>query len=236
MRLPHRTRRINPLVNIAIFGGTFDPIHSGHVQAAKAAARRYGLDRIIFVPSGNPPHKVHDRLTLFHHRYAMVALACSGDPRFAASLLEAPKPGGRPHYSIDTTRKLKRTLSARDRLYFLIGADAFLDLPHWKEYRKLLDTVNVVVVSRPGFSTDDIWKTVPRDAVLSMDRGATPERFQLERTSLHVLRGVHVPVAARDIREAIRAGRRVTGLVPSLVEQYILKEGLYRPAQPGSTR
>ena len=223
-------------MNIAIFGGTFDPIHSGHLQAAKAAARRYGLDRVLFVASGNPPHKGHDRLTPFHHRYAMVALACSADPRFVASLLEAPKAGSRPHYSIDTVRKVKRTLNAYDRLYFLIGADAFADLPHWKEYRKLLDTVNVLVVSRPGFSTDDIWKTVPREAVLSMDRSATPERFELAHTSLHVLRGVHAPVAARDIREAIRAGRRVTGLVPSLVEQYILKEGLYRPAQPGSKR
>jgi nicotinate-nucleotide adenylyltransferase len=223
-------------VNIAIFGGTFDPIHTGHLQAAKAAARRYGLDRILFVPSGNPPHKVPDRLTPFHHRYAMVALACSGDPRFAASLLEAPKAGGRPHYSIDTVRRLKRTLGARDQLYFLIGADAFLDLPHWKDYRKLLDTVNVIVVSRPGFSTDDLWKTVPREAVVSRDRGATPEKFHLERTTLHVLRGVHVPIAARDIRQAIRAGRPATGLVPSLVEQYIRKEGLYRPAPAGPTR
>ncbi len=223
-------------MNIAIFGGTFDPIHSGHVQAAKAAARRYGLDRVLFVPSGNPPHKGQDRLTPFPHRYAMVALACSMDPRFVASLVEAPKPGGRPHYSIDTARKVKRTLTSRDRLYFLIGADAFLDLPHWKEYRQLLDTVNVIVVSRPGFSTDDLWKTVPREAVLSMDRGVTPDSFHLKRTSLHVLRGVHVPVAARGIREAIHAGRRVTGLVPVLVEHYISKESLYRPAQPGPAR
>lgn len=223
-------------MNIAIFGGTFDPIHSGHMQAAKAAARRYGLDRVLFVPSGNPPHKGQDRLTPFHHRYAMVTLACSMDPRFVASPLEAPKAGGRPHYSIDTARRVKRTLHARDQFYFLIGADAFADLPHWKEYRKLLDTVNVIVVSRPGFSTDDIWKIVPREAVLSMDRSTSPEWFQMQQTSFHVLRGVHAPVAARNIREAIRAGRRVTGLVPTLVEQYIVKEGLYRPAPAGSKR
>jgi nicotinate-nucleotide adenylyltransferase len=79
-------------VNIALFGGTFDPIHSGHLWAAKAAARKFRLDRILFVPSGNPPHKHRDRLTPFHHRFAMVALACAGDPRFVPSLLEAPRP------------------------------------------------------------------------------------------------------------------------------------------------
>lgn len=223
-------------MNIAIFGGTFDPIHSGHMQAAKAAARRYGLERVLFVPSGNPPHKGQDRLTPFHHRYAMVALASATDPRFVPSLLEAPTRGGRAHYSIDTARKLKRTLNPRDHFYFLLGADAFADLPHWKDYRKLLDTVNIIVVSRPGFSTSDIWNTVPREAVVSIDRSVSPQWFQMERTSLHVLRGVHAPVAARDIREAIRAGRRVTGLVPTLVEQYISKEGLYRPAPAGSKR
>ncbi|MFB3920747.1 MAG: nicotinate-nucleotide adenylyltransferase [Terriglobia bacterium] len=223
-------------MNVAIFGGTFDPVHSGHMQAAKAAARRYGLDRVLFVPSGNPPHKGQDRLTPFHHRYAMVALACSMDARFVASLLEAPNASGRPHYSIDTARRLKHTLKSHDRCYFLLGADAFADLPHWKDYRKLLDTVNIIVVSRPGFSTDDIWKTVPREAVISVGRGKSPERFEMRQTALHILRGVHAPVAARDIRDAIRAGRRVTGLVPSLVEQYILKEGLYRPAPAGPKR
>jgi nicotinate-nucleotide adenylyltransferase len=223
-------------VNIALFGGTFDPIHSGHLQAARAAARRFGLDRVLFVPSGNPPHKVHDGLTSFHHRFAMVALACVGDRRFIPSLLEAPRADARPHYSVETVRAAKRSLGARHRLYFLIGADAFLDLPHWKDYRRLFGAVNFIVVSRPGFSEKEIWETIPRELRTPKKSRSFSAAVRMKRTSVSVLRGVDVPVASREIREAVHAGRRVTGLVPPLVEQYILKEGLYRPALSGSTR
>jgi nicotinic acid mononucleotide adenylyltransferase len=96
--------------------------------------------------------------------------------------------------------------------------------------------VDFIVVSRPGFSGRAIWKTVPRDLVRSRPGNVLPERIELRSTNLYVLQGVDVPVASRGIRQAIRAGRRVTGLVPQLVEQYILKEGLYRPARTGFTR
>ena len=223
-------------MNIALFGGTFDPIHSGHLVAARVAVRRFRLDRVLFVPSGNPPHKVHDRLTSFSHRFAMVALACAREPRFAPSLLEAPRADGRPHYSVDTVRAARRSLGARHRLFFLIGADAFLDLPHWKDYRRLLGMVNFIVVSRPGFAEQKIWDTIPQD-LSPLAKSRSPGVIAKKRqTSVTVLRGVDVPVASRDIREAVRAGRRVTGLVPPLVEEYILKEGLYRPAPSGSKR
>jgi len=118
-------------VNIALFGGTFDPIHAGHLRAAKVAARKFRIDRILFVPSGSPPHKSRDRLTPFAHRFAMVTLACQGDLRFVPSLLEAPRPGRRPHYSIETALKVSQSIKPADSLYFLLGLDAFLDLPHW---------------------------------------------------------------------------------------------------------
>jgi len=269
-------------VNIALFGGTFDPIHTGHVQAARAAARKFRLDRIFFVPTGKPPHKHGDHLTSFPQRYAMTVLACAGEPRLIPSLLEAPTPEGKPCYSIDTVRKVRRSLRKSDRLFFLIGVDAFLELPHWKEYRRLLDLVDFIVVSRPGFDSDEIRKVVAdamtasgvalhhtlvpssarrgvsRDvldhpsvspsvreivsaalldhpsAPSSTRRGlrggaAQPDTIQLRHSTLHVLRGVHMPVASHAIRKAIGAGRSVTGLVPPLVEEYILKEGLYRP-------
>jgi len=223
-------------VNIALFGGTFDPIHSGHVWAAKAAAHRFRLRRILFVPSGNPPHKYRDRLTPFAHRFAMVALACATDRRFVPSLLEAPRADGQPHFSIDTVRAVKRSLGARDQFFFLLGADAFLDLPHWKEYRRLLETTNFIIVSRPGFSNQAIGQIVPVDLIRPRAEGGLLDTVDLKHTALHVLRGVDVPVASRDIREAIQAERRVTGLVPRLVEQYILKEGLYRPVRTGPTQ
>ena len=223
-------------MNIALFGGTFDPIHSGHLRAARAAARKYRLARILFVPSGNPPHKVPDGLTAFAHRYAMVALACADDRRFFPSLLEAPRRDGRRHYSIRTVRAVRKTLGPKDRLYFLIGVDAFLDLPHWHQYRRLLDLVNFIVVSRPGYSSEEIRKALPRELLRPAKLGKLADTIRLRQTRLRILEGVDVPIASRDIRQAIRAGRRVTGLVPPLVEQYILKERLYRPGKPGWTR
>jgi nicotinate-nucleotide adenylyltransferase len=219
-------------VNIALFGGTFDPIHAGHVQAARAAARKFRLDRVLFIPTGKPPHKHGDRLTAFPQRYGMVVLACAGDPRLIPSLLEAPTPEGKPCYSIDTVRKVRRSLHKSDRLFFLIGVDAFLELPNWKEYRRLLDLVDFIVVSRPGFDANEIRKVVE---AMTPSGGAPnkPDTIRLRRSTLHVLRGVRMPVASHDIREAIGAGRSVTGLVPPLVEEYILKEGLYGPRRGG---
>jgi nicotinate-nucleotide adenylyltransferase len=226
-------------MNIALFGGTFDPIHVGHVQAARAAVRRFGLDRVLFIPTGNPPHKYGDRLTSFPQRYAMVALACAGDRRLVPSLLEAPTPEGKPSYSINTVRKVRRSLHKSDHLFFLIGVDAFLELPCWKEYRKLLDSVDFIVASRPGFDANEIRKALPEAMILSGDashppsvpasvKRGLPDAIRLRRSTVHVLRGVHMPVASHDIRQAIGAGQSVTGLVPRPVEEYILKEGLYR--------
>jgi len=234
-------------VNIALFGGTFDPIHAGHVQAARAAARKFRLDRVLFIPTGNPPHKQRDRLTPFPQRFGMVVLACAGDERLIPSLLEAPTAEGKPCYSIDTVRKVRRSLHQRDRLFFLIGVDAFLELPNWKEHRRLLDLVDFIVVSRPGFDSQEIRRVVP--AVMTSSAAAPhhplvpssvrrgfrggADVIHLRRSTLHVLRGVHMPVASRDIREAVCSGRSVRGLVPPLVEEYILKEGLYRPRRGG---
>lgn len=223
-------------MNIALFGGTFDPIHAGHLQVAKAAARKFGLERILLVVSGNPPHKLRHRLAPFAHRYSMVALACAGDPLLVPSMLEAPAADGRPQYSISTVRKVKQFLGSRDHLYFLIGADAFLDLPHWKEYRRLLASVDFIVVSRPGSSSRQIRRILLPDSPLREAPGTPAETIRPIRAAVHILPGVHAPVASRQIREAVRAGRRVAGLVPPLVEEYLMKVGLYRPGQPELTK
>jgi nicotinate-nucleotide adenylyltransferase len=215
-------------VKIALFGGTFDPIHSGHLRAARAAARKFQLHKVLFVPSGTPPHKVGNRLTPFAHRFAMVALACEGEPRFIPSLLEAPRPDGRPHFSVDTARTAARLLGPKDQLYFLVGLDAFLDLPHWKKYRRLLDLVRFIVVSRPGFGSKEIARAITSNLIDAKGMRSS-HRAPGQDGNFLVLSGVNVPVASSDIREAVRTGRPVTGLIPRLVEEYILKEGLYRP-------
>jgi nicotinate-nucleotide adenylyltransferase len=214
-------------VKIALFGGTFDPIHIGHLRAAEAAARHFRLDRVCFIPSGNPPHKLKDYLTPFVHRFAMVSLACAGHSRFVPSLLEQPRADHHPHYSIDTVHKVRKQLNPRDKLFFLIGLDAFLDLPHWKNYRSLLNLADFVVASRPGFRIDQVLGVIPPQIRLDPDgklrRGCLP----LKHSSLHILSGIDVPAASSEIRESIEKGQDVKGLLPPLVEEYIIKQGVY---------
>src|SRR5580693_565803 len=130
-------------MNIALFGGTFDPIHRGHVIVARAAAAKFSLKQIWFVPADIPPHKQKAPITSFYHRYAMLALALAGEKDFVPSLLEAPDPetGGsrrKPSYSIDTVRRVKKSLGKSDHLYFLIGMDAFKDIAKWYKSEELL--------------------------------------------------------------------------------------------------
>ena len=120
-------------MNIALFGGTFDPIHRGHITVARAAATKFSLKQIRFVPADIPPHKQKMPITSFYHRYAMVALAVAGEKECVPSLLEAPnldeaRNGRKPSYSIDTVRRVKKSLGKSDHLYFLIGMDAFKDI------------------------------------------------------------------------------------------------------------
>lgn len=217
-------------MKIAIFGGTFDPIHSGHMQAAKAAARHLHLNRALFVPTGCPPHKTANGLTAYHHRYAMVALACAEDSRFVPSTLESPELHPGPHYSVDTVRRAKRMLKPGDCLYFLIGLDALLDLPHWKQFRRLLDLTDFIVVSRPGFEIREVEKALPPDVLDRRLPRKNSRQIHLRHSTLHVLPDVEVPVASTSLRQALQQGRDIRGLVPPLVEQYILKEGLYQTA------
>lgn len=222
--------RFSLTVNIAIFGGTFDPIHIGHLRAAKMAARKFSLDKILFVPSGNPPHKRGDRLTPFAHRFAMVTLACKGDARLIPSLIEAPRSHRKPQYSIDTARAVRRSLKAEDQLYFLLGLDAYLDLPHWKNHERLFNLLNFIVVSRPGFDTRAITEIVPERILLQHARASGMGRPSPRTGAVNVLHGVRVAIASRDIREAIAERRPITGLVPPVVEEYIVKERLYETA------
>jgi len=200
------------------------------MAAARAALRRLHLDRVIFIPTGNPPHKTHDHLTDFAQRYAMVALACASDRRFIPSTVEAPTVDGSPRYSIDTVRSVRRKLRQHDRLFFLVGADAFLDLPHWREFRRLLDSVEFIVVSRPGFDADALRRVAPPDLMPARRLRQKAETIRLRHGAIHILPGVEAPFASREIRQAVRACAPITGLVPRLVEEYILKEGLYGPS------
>ena len=234
-------------MNIGFFGGTFDPIHRGHFALAQAAAIRYSLRQVLFVPSNVPPHKQHYPLTAFIHRYAMVTLATQEDRRFVPSLLEAPEfaivhigtdaVGRGPqvaNYSIDTVRRLKKTLKKSDRLFFLIGIDAFRDVGKWRESAALLAECDFVVASRPGFSLREVADSLPEELRLPAaitrpfhKQPATGD-LVLPGVTLHLLEGVHQKASATVIRAAAAQGKPLTRWLNAGVADYIRKHGLYR--------
>jgi len=228
-------------MNIGLFGGSFDPIHRGHLALAKAAADRYGLRQVLFVPANLPPHKQKQAITPFIHRYAMVSLGTQDEKSFLPSLLEAPEFGTHPvapaaNYSIDTVRRLKQTVKKADRIFFLIGIDAFRDIAKWHEARALLAECDFVVASRPGYSLRDVAESLPEDlrppAAVTRPFHKQPAAgdLVLPGVTLHLLEGVNQNVAATTIREAAAKGKPLARWLDHRVADYIHKQGLYRGA------
>jgi nicotinate-nucleotide adenylyltransferase len=214
--------------SVAVFGGTFDPIHNGHMAAAQAAMRRFALNAIYFVPSGRPPHKPKHSPQLFAHRYAMVALACSGHRGYAASLAEAPGEtgDGAVFYSLDTVRRFRRQFP-NAHLYFLLGADSFQQLPTWHRYQDLLQACDFAVASRPGVSMKTLQSVMPLE-LLPHTSGVDARTISPASTAVHLLAGVKSRVSSSEIRRRLASGRSIKGLVPKTVEEYIEKQALYR--------
>lgn len=214
--------------SIALFGGTFDPIHAGHIAVAQAAQRRFHLDAIYFIPSSHPPHKAQRELALFVHRYTMVAVACADHPGFLPSLAEGPVRPGDSHifYSIDTVRKFHREYPD-DQLYFIVGADQFLEIPTWKNYEALLDCSDFIVASRPGFRLDALRLVIPPEK-LGRSTGHETNKIVLRKSAVHLLTTVASHVSSTEIRERLARGQSIRGLVPPRVEEYILGQALYR--------
>lgn len=235
-------------MNIGLFGGTFDPIHLGHTALARAAMDRCQLARVYFVPASVPPHKQAQPVTSYLDRYAMVVLATMGEKAFVPSLLEAPATAApqvagkkvqsipaaaKANYSIDTVRRLRPLLKKSDRLFFLIGIDAFNDIAKWHEAEALLRECEFIVASRPGYSLADIANALP-DALRPRAEVTRPFSRQPARgdlvlpgVSIHLLNNVHQNISATAIREAVSAKRSLTKFVDPAVAEYIKKRELY---------
>jgi nicotinate-nucleotide adenylyltransferase len=188
-------------LRIALFGGTFDPIHNAHLTIARAAVSQCALDRIWFIPAARPPHKSGVTSTPYEHRYRMVELACAGEPRFEASRLEE---GEQNSYSIETIRRVRASVDPGDELFFLIGADAFAEIHTWHQWRDVIASVAFIVVSRPGRSYQE------------------PEGARVHR-----LEGMDLALSSSEIRRKLASGDdRID--VPPAVLTYIREHGLYR--------
>jgi nicotinate-nucleotide adenylyltransferase len=203
-------------VNIALFGGTFDPVHNGHLAVAQAAADRFSLDRVLFIPSGRPPHKDREPQAPYEDRYRMAEFACQADPRFEASRLEDPQVlGGGKTYSVDTIERVRDELAPGDDLYFLIGQDAFDELAIWHRLEDVVEKVEFIVASRPHSVS-----SVRREGV------AAQARFQ-------ELEGVDVPISATAVRRLAAQGSDLRGSVPDPVADYIRRHRLYQKNEGG---
>ena len=231
----------HPFMNIGLFGGTFDPVHRGHLALARAARERCKLHRIYFVPANIPPHKQKRPLTSFAHRFAMLALATASEKAFVPSLLEAPldrgagrKDASRPNYTIDTILRLKAALKATDKLFLLIGIDAFADIAKWREAEALFRECAFIVAGRPGYSLADVAKALPESL---RPRAEVTRPFHQQKpcgdlmlpgVAIHLVEDLRQPASATAIREAAAAGRPLGRFLETPVADYIKKMGLYK--------
>jgi nicotinate-nucleotide adenylyltransferase len=216
------------IMRIGIFGGTFDPIHRGHLRAAAAVRSRFKLDRVFFVPSNTPPHKRRPDMAPAADRLAMVKSAVRGRRGFEASAVEVRSP--RTSYSIYTLTKIRKVFPGA-RLFFILGADAFLEIKTWREWRRVLDRCVFIVMTRPGSSL-----RAARKALESEYRGRmaavrkTTDVDALIRAGRTILfsRIDALPVSSTEIRRRVREGRPIGGLVPNGVAARIRSGKLYQ--------
>ncbi len=203
------------LGRVGIFGGTFDPIHNGHLEVASAALRTHCLGEIIFVPARRQPHKDARPKASAEHRLAMIGLAIGGTPAFSVSDCELKRPG--KSFTIDTVRELGQQLGQATEIFFIVGSDSVSDLPAWRDVRELSNLCTLVVAARPGWPLDSL-DALPHH--LPAERVAAVKRAAIRSTSS--------AVSATEVRRRVGSGRSIAGLVPDAVANYIARNKLYR--------
>ena len=200
---------------IAALGGSFNPIHLAHLAMAEQARDALGLDRVIFIPAGIPPHKGQDALAPGEQRLEMLRLAIAGKPAFEACDMEL-RPEGRS-YTIDTMEELRRRYGESAEIYFLIGLDSVSELATWRKIRRLASRCKLVPMDRPG--------------AREPDAKALADAMGEEEARAVLARRIHMPlmdISSSDIRDRVAGGCSIRGLVPQAVEEYIRRHGLYR--------
>ncbi len=230
-------------MNIGLFGGTFDPVHRGHLAVARAALEQYKLHRIHFVPANIPPHKQKQPLSPFIHRFTMLVLATAEEKAFLPSLLEAPDESAsptrkdrqeKPNYTIDTIRRLKQSFKANDKLFLLVGMDAFADVAKWHQAEALFRECEFVVAGRPGYWLADVANALPESLRprLEVTRPFHKQRatgdLVLKGATIHLLGDLHQPASATAIRQAAAEGKSLGRWVDAPVAEYIRKMRLYK--------
>jgi nicotinate-nucleotide adenylyltransferase len=210
---------------IGLFGGTFNPIHLGHLRGAEDIRESFGLDRVVFLPAAIPPHKLRDDVIEPRPRLEMVKLATLANPFFSVSDVEIERSG--KSYSIDTLRYFRE--GQPDSFFFILGMDAFVEIETWKEYQKLFSLCNFIVMARPGSGKPPPSSQLP-DVLVSSFHYDQKGRVWLHESghTLHVKEITFLDISSTRIRELVEKGKSVKYLVPPDVEVYIRTHGLYQ--------
>lgn len=199
-------------MKIAVMGGTFDPIHYGHLVVAEAARAKFNFDKVIFMPTGSPAHKQEMDVTEGYHRYQMTVLATSSNPYFEVSKIELERMG--ITYTIDTIKELKR-LFGDIKIYFITGADALLEILTWHKVEELFSICEFIAATRPGFHKKDMEQKLKEIS----------SKF---RENINMLDIPALAISSTHIRKRVSEGEPIKYLLPESVEQYIYEKGLYR--------
>lgn len=223
-------------MRIGLMGGTFDPIHLGHLRAAEEIYWAFGLDRIIFIPAARPPHKDAQAASTLH-RYEMVSLATVFTPYFTVSSVELKRSG--KSYSVDTVREFIKLYGKETTFFFVMGVDAFLEMSSWKEARELINLVQVIVTARPGWRLDEVEQSLTPEQRRILGN-PTFVYLKVGQIDPEVARGVFRPgqvllvevvsldISSNEIRGLVEEGRSIRHLVPDTVAAYMAKNRLYQ--------
>ncbi len=197
---------------LGIMGGTFDPIHYGHLVAAEGARHDLKLEKVIFIPAGRPPNKPNSCITELWLRYRMTCLAAASNPFFEVSPIEVERTG--PSYTVDTVQMISR-LYPGAQIYFIIGSDALIDIHNWKDIDRLLTICRFVAAARPGYQIDELWKKLNN-------------LIGYLRLNIICMEVPALAISSTDIRQRVREGRPIKYLLPEPVEDFVIKNQLYR--------
>lgn len=219
------------LRRVAIYGGTFDPVHNGHLEVARRVLKLFELDEVIFVPACVPPHKRNASITSAFHRFAMLALATETDQRLLVSTIELDSPEA--PYAVETVERIRSTLGEPTELFFLMGADSWLEITSWHEWQRLLSLCHFIVVTRPGFEIEGVDysnMSIPVVNVPSKDGQWRNMKSEIKTPHVLLTDAAKVDVSATKIRAAARINDldKLKTMVPPAVATYIEKYDLYR--------
>lgn len=210
----HEDLHLQKSKRVGIMGGTFDPIHLGHLVTAEAARSDFNMEKVIFVPSGRPPHKQESTITPKEFRYLMTVLATAANPYFEVSRTEIERSG--QSYTIDTVNFMKEKMLPGSELFFITGADAILEIITWKNVEELLETVTFIAATRPGYNLHELKNRLNK---------------KLGKHLMDKIIPIEVPamaISSTDIRNRLKEGRSIKYLLPESVENFIQKNDLYR--------